>query len=136
MQAFAELAASGKIDIDLLTTHTFDFDKAVSAYDMIMNRTEAFTGLLLKYDINKKIPSKISVNQKELKSGMPALGFIGAGSFAQKFLIPNVKDANLVGVATGSGFNAKNICDKFGFNYCTGKPGNRTFRFRSFAGWV
>lgn len=121
MQAFTELASSGSIDIELLTSHIFEFDNAVSAYDMIMNHSEAFTGILLKYDIDRKISDKKAFKEHKATGSKASVGFIGAGSFAQKFLIPNIKTAELRGVATGSGYNAKNIADKFGFNFCTGE---------------
>ena len=47
--------------------------------------------------------------------------FIGAGSFAQSYLIPNVKasGASLDGVVTSRGITAKNVANKFGFNFCS-----------------
>jgi polar amino acid transport system substrate-binding protein len=46
---------------------------------------------------------------------------MGAGSFAQKFLLPGAsKQAAMIGVATASGNNARNVADKYGFAYATG----------------
>jgi polar amino acid transport system substrate-binding protein len=48
-------------------------------------------------------------------------GFIGAGSFAQSYLIPNAKanGASLDTVVTSKGITSKNVAEKFGFNYCS-----------------
>src|SRR6185369_7678871 len=46
----------------------------------------------------------------------PGIGFIGAGSFAQKFLIPFAqKIGNLVSVVTSRGVTAKSVGEKFRF---------------------
>jgi len=52
------------------------------------------------------------------------VGFIGAGSFAQSYLIPGVKSwgASLDGVVTSKGITAKNVSDKFKFNFCSSNP--------------
>ena len=49
------------------------------------------------------------------------VGFIGAGSFAQSYLIPGVKSwgASLDGVVTSKGITSKNVSDKFKFNFCS-----------------
>ena len=54
-------------------------------------------------------------------AGLPRVGFIGAGSFAQSYLIPNVKSfgASLDTVVTSKGITSKNVGDKFGFNSCS-----------------
>ncbi len=36
-----------RIDVSLLTTHTFDFEKAIEAYQMIMDKSVSFIGILL-----------------------------------------------------------------------------------------
>jgi polar amino acid transport system substrate-binding protein len=44
------------------------------------------------------------------------IGFIGAGSFAQKFLIPHAKEhGKLLGVVTQRGVTAKSVAEKFDF---------------------
>ena len=52
---FQELIATNRIDVNFLTTHTFKLDDVASAYDMIMEKSEPFIGILIEYDTEKKI---------------------------------------------------------------------------------
>lgn len=121
MQAFADLLAEKKINIAKLISHTFDFTDAPKAYQLIVDKTEAFTGVLLKYDTDKKISATVQLKNTKAVAGKAAIGFIGAGSFAGNVLLPALKDdCSFVGIATNRPNNARNIADKYGFNYCTG----------------
>ncbi|CAN5458748.1 bi-domain-containing oxidoreductase [soil metagenome] len=121
MQSFAELVGDGKVNVEVLTSHVFDFAKAPEAYQMILDRSEAFTGILLKYDNQKVLKKRIVISDKKVNPSSDNIGLIGAGSFGQNFLIPALKDhAKFIGVATSRSNNARNIADKYGFNYCTG----------------
>lgn len=123
MQAYLELLAAKQLDVSLLTTHEFAFADAQKAYEMIVSKSEPFLGILLKYDTEKPIRQTVQLGGKNGKFTADAarIGFIGAGSFAQNFLLPNCqKHGSLVGVATASGNNARNIADKYGFQFATG----------------
>ncbi|MBK7630207.1 MAG: hypothetical protein IPJ23_05835 [Ignavibacteriales bacterium] len=50
MQAFVELLDTGKLKMERLITHVYDFEKATDAYDMILKKEEQFVGVVLKYD--------------------------------------------------------------------------------------
>ena len=120
MQAFADLLLQKKINITKLISHVFDFTEAPKAYQMILDRTEVFTGILLKYNTEKKLNPRVELKKTQAFAGKPAIGFIGAGSFAGNVLLPALKDScNLVGIATNRPNNARNIADKYGFGYCT-----------------
>lgn len=120
MQSFLEM--SGKLDLDLLTTHTFDFKDSIKAFDMIVEKSEPYVGILIKYDQDQELSKRVVLHDvPPVKAGTPQVGFVGAGSFAQKFLLPNAKKvAKMVGVATANGNSARNIADKYGFAYATG----------------
>ncbi len=121
MQSFVELLGEGKVNVDVLTSHVFDFLKAPDAYQMILDRSEPFTGILLKYDDSKELKKRVQVTAGTVAAASTNIGLIGAGSFGQNFLIPALKDhAKFIGVATSRSNNARNIADKYGFNYCTG----------------
>ena len=121
MQAFADLLAEKKINIAKLISHTYDFTDAPKAYQLIVDKTESFTGVLLKYDTDKKISATVQLKNTKAVAGKAAIGFIGAGSFAGNVLLPALKDdCSFVGIATNRPNNARNIADKYGFNYCTG----------------
>ena len=124
MEAFQYLLSKGTIDIDYLTTHVFDLDNAPKAYDMIVEKTEPYLGIILAYDTVKPIElrSKIQINQPQNNS-LINISFIGAGSYAQGNLLPNIpkKNKNIVlkTVLTNSGTTSKRVAERFGFENCS-----------------
>lgn len=123
MQTFQDLVSSGKIDVSYLTTHCFKVDEAPIAYDMITNRTEPHIGILIEYDTKKEIGSKtINLKQPSQSNDQVGIGFIGAGSFAQSFLLPNIpkeKYISMKGVKTATSAGTRSVADRFGFEFCT-----------------
>jgi predicted dehydrogenase/threonine dehydrogenase-like Zn-dependent dehydrogenase len=126
MQAFQELVHTGKIDLGYLTTHEFLLEDAPHAYDLIVTRSEPFLGIVLKYDIRKPLtryPVTIRSSQPE---GRINIAFVGAGSYAQQNLLPNLPrndhDVTCVGIMTNSGATSKRVAEKFGFQFCTSQP--------------
>jgi len=121
MEAFLDLLSRKAINIKPLITHEFDIADAEKAYDIVLGKTpEPHIGILLKYSVNKsKRQTVITVKNDPIKK--INTGFIGAGSFAQSYLIPNVKffGASLDGVVTSKGITSKNVADKFKFNFCS-----------------
>lgn len=120
MQAFIELMEAGKINLEQLISHQFKFDDAKDAYQLIVDRTEHFCGIVLEYDTTKELKREVQINSKKYNATDVNIGFIGAGSFAQNFLLPNVAGNNLINVATARATTAKNVANKFGFDNCTG----------------
>lgn len=123
LQAYLDLLQAGKLNIEKLITHTFNLEEAEKAYQLILEKKEPFLGVLLKYNTEETIKEKIIHKDfsAQKKTNEVLCGFIGAGSFAQNFLLPNLKNkCRFVGVATARPNNARNIADKYGFNYSTG----------------
>ena len=124
MEAFLELISRKVISIKPLITHVFDIDDAIKAYDIVLGKTkEMHIGILLKYKTdNAKQYTITQIRNTPLNE--INVGFIGAGSFAQSYLIPGVKSfgASLDGVVTSKGITAKNVLDKFKFNFCSSDP--------------
>ena len=123
MEAFLTLIANRYIDLKPLTTHVFDIGDAVKAYDLILgNVKEDFVGIVLSY------PAETAAKKTEIQvNNLPVkeinVGFIGAGSFAQSYLLPTVKTlGSLSTVVTRNGMNAKNVAQKFGFNKASSEP--------------
>lgn len=119
MEAFLQLIANGSIHLKPLTTHVFDIIDAEKAYDIVLGKVdEPSIGILLKYPEGNpdKKRATFSVNTNKIEN--INVGFIGAGSFAQSYLIPNVKaaGASLDTVVTTKGITSKNVAEKFGFN--------------------
>jgi len=119
MQAFLRLLSEDKIDLSFLTTHSFRFEKALDAYELIVNKTEPFVGIVLEYDHKKEIEKTVHSKPKIYLKEEVSIGFIGAGTFAQNSLLPNIKNANMVAVSTHQGHTAKTVADKYDFSIAT-----------------
>jgi predicted dehydrogenase/threonine dehydrogenase-like Zn-dependent dehydrogenase len=123
MEAFLKLIANKSVNLKPLTTHVFKVDDAVKAYDLILGKVkEPYVGILIQYaEDNKENKTEIKIDNSISKK--VNIGFIGAGSFAQSYLIPNVKTfGSLDTVVTKDGINSKNVAQKFGFNIASTDP--------------
>ena len=124
MEAFQHLLAEGKIDVGYLTTHEFPLDDAPKAYDMIVQKSEPHLGIILRYDTTRPVQLRNRVQVGESKPvAAVSIGCIGAGSYAQGNLLPNIpqKDGQIVckGVLTNTGTTSKRVAERFGFEFCT-----------------
>jgi predicted dehydrogenase len=121
-EAILDLMSAGQIDVSSLVSHRFDFNSAANAYDLLSTDSRAI-GILLKYDT----PSverharliQISSN-KNLNSNEPKVGFIGAGNYASRVLIPAFKSsgAHLISIVSTGGTAAVVQAKKAGFSKC------------------
>jgi len=121
MEAFQNLIVTKRIDISYLTTHEFEFDNAKTAFDLVVSKSEPFTGIALKYDVNREISKEKIVTSDNNKLGKVNLSFIGAGSYAQGNLLPNIPESpevGRVGVLTNTGTTSKRVAEKFKFQFC------------------
>jgi polar amino acid transport system substrate-binding protein len=122
MEAFQKLIHNKIIDISYLTTHTFKFDEAPKAYDIVLNNSESYLGIILKYHRDKTHKREKQIILKNSKNGKINLAFIGAGSYAQGSLLPNLpKNEDIVrkGIMTNSGTTSKRVAERFKFEFCT-----------------
>ena len=122
MREFLTMIADKKIDPDPLITHKFSLDEAEAAYKLIQSRKEKYLGIVFNYT-NQLIKDKevLFSSENETNKDTVGIGFIGAGGFAQSYILPVLKRSkkvNLIGVATARGISAKSTAEKFGFNYC------------------
>lgn len=122
MEAFLGLLAENKVDVAKLITHKFDIDDASLAYEMITGKSdEDYIGVLLKYAPPDIRPTRVSIKEDSAQGDI-AVGFIGAGNFAQAHLLPHIQRSDKVDlgiVATANGINARNAAAKFGFRQCS-----------------
>ena len=123
MEAFQNLIHSHKIDPSYLTSHVFKFVEAPKAYDIVVNHSEPFMGILLEYDTEKthNLSTTLNIGTFTHVSDIN-VAFIGAGSYAQGNLLPNLpsrEDVGRVAVMTNSGTTSKRVAEKFGFARCT-----------------
>jgi predicted dehydrogenase/threonine dehydrogenase-like Zn-dependent dehydrogenase len=118
-EAFLDMLAAGLIDVKPLISARFDFTNAISAYDELTSNGSAL-GILLDY---KSAPSeRLSQSIKLVKTfeslpGTPVLGFVGAGNYASRILIPAFKKAGgeLNTLVTVNGVNSVIHGGKAGF---------------------
>jgi predicted dehydrogenase/threonine dehydrogenase-like Zn-dependent dehydrogenase len=92
METILNLIAQGRLDVDSLITHRFNFDQVLDAYKLINGEIdEPYLGVLLKYDTTKQhehsiaVRSSSPIGEKEI-----TIGLIGAGNFAQSVLLPRI----------------------------------------------
>ncbi|MHB8130222.1 MAG: bi-domain-containing oxidoreductase [Mobilitalea sp.] len=130
MEAFQALIAERKIDLSFLTTHVFKLEDAPKAYDLILDKAEPFLGILIEYDREKRHDCRTA--RIDLKAaghradGKARIGFIGAGSYAQSHLLPNLKglpEVVLQGVMTSTPASARSVAERFRFGFCTSDEG-------------
>jgi predicted dehydrogenase/threonine dehydrogenase-like Zn-dependent dehydrogenase len=121
MEAVLDLIAAKRLNVERMITHRFDIASAESAYDLITGKVkEPYFGIVLQYPDRGASAMARTVRVgggAAATNGALAVGFIGAGNFAQGFLLPPVKKsgARLVSVSTSTAVNARSVAEKFGF---------------------
>jgi predicted dehydrogenase/threonine dehydrogenase-like Zn-dependent dehydrogenase len=128
IDAFLQLVAQNKIDVQSLITHRFPIQDAGKAYDLITGKTgEPFLGVVLTYpeivEPNERVELRPTARiERTTQSDQVRLGLIGAGNFANATLLPAIKKLDaveFVGIASAGGLSARSAGDRFGFSYCT-----------------
>jgi len=120
IEAFLDLLAAGRVDVKPLITHRFSIEEARRAYQLITGSTgQKYLAVLLTYDTESEINRRIE-NQSAVKKAPDArvgVGLIGAGSYAQKVLLPNFNAAGVefCSIASASGVSARDMGAKYGF---------------------
>lgn len=124
-EAFLGLIDEGKITPKEILTHEFDFDDAMSAYDLLEGKVkEKYLGIVLKYkrDINLEDEKIIKRTSKIVSSDKVNVGLIGAGNFTKSVILPNMQKVggyDLVGLCTATGVSAQGTGKKYNFKYMT-----------------
>lgn len=118
-EAVLDMLSSGQLNVRPLITHRFAFEDAHQAYQTLTG-DKAGLGILLQYASAAesravrmvKLNSDISFNQAK-----PVMGFIGAGNYASRMLIPAFKaaGAQFHTLATAGGINSVVHGEKAGF---------------------
>ena len=135
MSAFLQLVAEGKVTPSKLVTHTFNFDDALDAYQVLLGiKKEPYLGIVLEYE-NDRPKSNVEVegvqrrvdlvsNNRTIEQpnnrAIVGCSFIGAGNFAKAVLLPTLKktdDTIMRGVSTANGMSAADTAKKFGFAF-------------------
>lgn len=121
--AILDMMSSGLVDVKPLISHKIAFENAIEAYDILSN-DKAALGILLQYGsaaYSRHTDSvALSATTQFVKSA-PIVGFVGAGNYASRMLIPAFKaaGAQLHSIATSGGINGVVHGEKAGFSQAT-----------------
>jgi len=124
-EAFLGLIEEGKINLKALLTHSYDFDDAMRAYDLLEGKIqEKYLGIVLKYKGNLDLDKHKIVKRTNRLIGSTTvnIGLIGAGNFTKSVILPNLKKVSgyeLVGLCTATGVSAEGTGKKYDFKYIT-----------------
>ncbi|BDU38857.1 bi-domain-containing oxidoreductase [Vibrio nigripulchritudo] len=122
-EAILDMMAGGQLNVKPLITHRILFENATEAYDLLTSDKSAL-GILLQYSSasESRHASKVVLNpQVEYKTGEPIVGFVGAGNYASRVLIPAFKNAGaqLSSISTSGGINGAIHGNQAGFKEAT-----------------
>ncbi len=120
-EAVLAMMASGALEVGPLISHRFAVERAEEAY-AVLTGGGASLGILLEYGAGAEGDSTISLawagqGPRPTEKGLGSVGFIGAGSYAVKALLPALVSAgaNLRTIVSREGVSAAQAGRKFGF---------------------
>ncbi|MGI4851441.1 MAG: bi-domain-containing oxidoreductase [Janthinobacterium lividum] len=126
MEAFLDLLADQRINLNPLISHRFEFSQADLAYKLITS-DEWSLGILLDYPKeNKNILERtksidISKFLEIKQNNHPNLAFIGAGNYISRILIPQFSktSAQLHTISSKNGISSNHVGTKYKFHHIT-----------------
>ncbi|VFR97134.1 putatve zinc-binding dehydrogenase [plant metagenome] len=118
-EAVLDLMASGQLDVSPLITHRYAFEDAERAYESLTSDTSGL-GILLQYTsgvASRQVRNVVLRDGVSFSPQQPVLGFVGAGNYASRMLIPAFKaaGAQFHSIATAGGINGVIHGEKAGF---------------------
>lgn len=120
-EAVLDMMASGRLTLEPLISNRIPFDDAPQAYDLLTSDKSAL-GVLLLYpqtdpEALQRRTIPLSPADKTFAPGAPVVGFIGAGNYASRVLIPafNKANAKLHSIVTAGGTSGAVQARKAGF---------------------
>lgn len=122
-EAVLDMMASGQLNVKPLISHHFAFENASEAYRLLTEEKSAL-GIILKYSsepATRSVRDVILVENAAVDPAKPVVGFIGAGNYASRMLIPAFKiaGAQLHSISTSGGVNGVIHGKKAGFAEAT-----------------
>ena len=118
-EAVLDMMASGQLDVKPLITQRFVFESAPDAYQVLTEDKSAL-GILLQYtsDVSQRAIKRVALKPAAtFDARKPVIGFIGAGNYASRILIPAFKaaGAQFHTIVTAGGINGVVHGEKTGF---------------------
>jgi len=119
-EAILDMMASGALKLDALISHRFDFLDAKNAYELVSTDPNSL-GILLEYtsEVDTRVKKEIVFEKNTSKNpSAVSIGFVGAGNYASRVLIPAFKQAkvNLEEILTSKGLSGAINGRKAGFS--------------------
>ena len=99
-EAVLDMMSSAVLDVKSVITHRYDIEDAIDAYALLDNPDTL--GIVINYPNQSReslTKSKVELNvqsSKAIDPSIPCVGFIGAGNYASRTLIPAFKEAGAV----------------------------------------
>ncbi|HVZ33964.1 MAG TPA: bi-domain-containing oxidoreductase, partial [Polyangiaceae bacterium] len=129
IQAFLELAADGRLDLESLLTHQFEVTQAAAAYEVLANDRSAL-GILLRYPTRpaardaKSARSIALPTARASSASAPVVSFFGAGNYAARVLMPAFVEggARLRTLCNTGGVSGFHSARRHGFEVLTTDP--------------
>lgn len=116
--AVLDMMAAGTLNVEPLITQRFEFEDAPKAYDALTEEKSGL-GLLLKYNspVETRLEKRVVLRPISIEAKNAVVGFIGAGNYASRVLIPAFKKASsqLHTIVTSGGINGVIHGEKTGF---------------------
>lgn len=116
--AVLDMMAAGTLNVEPLITQRFEFEDAPKAYDAL-TEDKSGLGLLLKYNspVESRLEKRVVLRPISIEPKNAVVGFIGAGNYASRILIPAFKKASsqLHTIVTSGGINGVIHGEKTGF---------------------
>jgi predicted dehydrogenase/threonine dehydrogenase-like Zn-dependent dehydrogenase len=120
-EAVLDMMSLGKLDLKSLITHRYDIEDAVEAYALLNNPSTL--GIILDYPKSSREKLKTSKvvltesNSNIYDPAKPCVGFIGAGNYASRILIPAFKQTGVMldTLVTSGGISGLHHGNKNGF---------------------
>jgi predicted dehydrogenase/threonine dehydrogenase-like Zn-dependent dehydrogenase len=118
-EAVLDMLASGQLDVRPLITHRFAFEDAPKAYEAL-TEDKSGLGILLQYTspvATRAVRNVTLAADARFEAKRPVLGFVGAGNYASRMLIPAFKaaGAQFHTIVTAGGINGVIHGNKAGF---------------------
>ncbi len=120
-EAILDMMSEGKLNVDPLVTHQYDFEDAVTAYQTLSEDRTA-VGIVLNYpktEITLTNASAVTLHLNDIRPSkeQPVVGIIGAGNYTNQTLLPamNGLDVFKKTIVSSGGMTSVHVGKRFNF---------------------
>lgn len=123
-EAVLDLMSSKSLDVKKLISHSFDFEEAAKAYDLVFDTKDSL-GIILNYShLNDQLSKTIEIEtdiKKSIGSSQVNISLVGAGNYTSKTILPKISknDVNFIGIGSENGMSGTLLGKKYGFKNST-----------------